>query len=69
GGSIDVCAPRDTVIGPAAFGDMAGELGRLSATLTLDVDRGASPSWRAIGAGIGEDAFRAITAAFVHVGG
>jgi len=67
GSDIDVCAPRDSVIGPAAFGDRTGELGRLSNALVLDVDRGANPSWRATGLGLSEAAFRAICAAMLRV--
>ncbi len=66
---IETCAPRDAVIGPALFGDLEGELGRLSNGLVLDVDRGATPSWRATGLGISEDDFRAICAALLHVEG
>lgn len=66
---VDTCAPRDAVIGPGAFGDRGGELGRLANGLVLDVDRGATPSWRATGLGLTEDAFRAICAAFLVVEG
>lgn len=69
GGDVEACAPRDAVIGPAAFGDLQGELGRLSTGLTLDVNRGAQPSWRATGLGLTEDAFRALSAAFLLVEG
>lgn len=67
GTDVDVCAPRDSVIGPAAFGDMTGELGRLSNALVLDVERGANPSWRATGLGIADDQFVALCAALYHV--
>jgi len=69
GTDVDTCAPRDAVIGPAAFGNQDGELGRLSNGLVLDVDRGASPTWRATGLGLSEDEFRAICAAFIAVEG
>lgn len=69
GTDVDTCAPRDAVIGPAMFGDREGELARLSSGLVLDVDRGATPSWRATGLGLTEDAFRAICAAFIVVEG
>ncbi|MBF8289234.1 MAG: hypothetical protein HW391_202 [Chloroflexi bacterium] len=62
----DTCAPRDAVIGPAAFGDRDGELGRLANGLVLDVDRGANPSWRATGLGLTEDEFRAISVALLR---
>ncbi len=65
GADVEACAPRDAVIGPAAFGDQEGELGRLANGLVLDVDRGANPSWRATGLGLSEEAFRAICAALV----
>jgi hypothetical protein len=69
GSDIDTCAPRDAVIGPAMFGDREGELGRLANGLVLDVDRGATPSWRSTGLGLTEDAFRAVCAAFIVVEG
>jgi hypothetical protein len=67
GSDINVCAPRDAVIGPAPFGDQTGELGRLSNALVLDVDRGANPSWRVTGVGLNEVDFRAICAAMLRV--
>ena len=67
GTDVDVCAPRDSVIGSAAFGDMTGELGRLSNGLVLDVERGANPSWRATGLGIADAQFVALCAALYHV--
>ena len=67
GSDLDVCAPRDSVIGPAAFGDQTGELARLSNALVIDVDRGANPSWRASGLGLSEADFRAICEAMLRV--
>jgi hypothetical protein len=64
---VDTCAPRDMVIGPAAFGDQDGELGRLSNGLVLDVNRGGNPSWRVTGIGLSEADFSAICAAMYHV--
>ncbi len=69
GTDIDVCAPRDTVIGPAALGDLVGELGQEGTGLVLDVDRGANPSWRVTGLGITETDFIALCAAMVRVTG
>ena len=69
GGDVERCAPRDAVIGSAAFGDRVGELGRLANGLVLDVDRGANPSWRATGLGLSEEEFRAICAALLRVEG
>lgn len=69
GTDIEACAPRDAVIGPSPFGDREGELGRLANGLVLDVDRGAIQSWRATGLGLSEEAFRAICAALLRVGG
>jgi len=66
---VDTCAPRDAVIGPATFGDREGELGRLGNGLVLDVDRGATPAWRATGLGLTEDAFRALCAALFRIEG
>lgn len=69
GEDADVCVPRDAVIGPSALGDREGELGRLANGLVLDLDRGATPSWRATGLGLSEEAFRAICTAFLVVEG
>jgi len=67
GTDVDVCAPRDAVIGPAAMGDRTGDLGRLANGLVLDVDRGANPSWRVTGLGVTESDFQAIGAAMLRV--
>jgi hypothetical protein len=69
GSDVDACAPRDALIGPSAFGDREGELGRFANGLVLDLDRGASPSWRATGLGLSEEAFRELCAALVVVEG
>ena len=68
GSDINACAPRDTLIGAAAFGNATGELGQLSSAFVLDVDRGANPSWRVTGLGLSEADFRAICAAMLLVG-
>jgi hypothetical protein len=67
GSDINVCAPRDAVIGTAPFGDRTGQLGQLSNSLVLDVDRGANPSWRVTGLGLNEVDFRAICTAMLRV--
>ena len=69
GSEVDLCVPRDLVIGPASIGDLKGELGRLGSGLVLDVDRGANPSWRVTGLGLSQGDFEAIAAAFARVGG
>lgn len=65
---VNVCAPRDRVIGSAALGDRTGELGQLANGLVLDVDRGANPSWRVTGLGIARADFIAFCAAMLRVG-
>ncbi len=67
-GDVERCAPRDAVLGQASLGDRVGDLGRLSNGLVLDVDRGATPSWRVTGLGLDQDAFAALCAGFVRVG-
>ena len=69
GADVESCAPRDAVIGTASFADHEGELGRLANGLVLDVDRGATPSWRASGLGLSEDDFRTIGADLILVDG
>jgi hypothetical protein len=66
---VETCAPRDAEIGPSDFGDRVGEMGRLGNGLVIDVDRGATPSWRATATGLTEEALRAIGAAFLVVEG
>ncbi len=66
---VDVCAPRDNVISPAAMGDRTGVLGRLANGLVLDIERGANPSWRVTGLGLTEAEFVALCAAMVIAGG
>jgi hypothetical protein len=68
-GTAADCGPLDVTLGPAAFGDRQGTLGRLGGNLVLNVAAGANPSWQAIGVGLDEATFRAICAAFVKVPG
>lgn len=64
------CVPSGADSGDASFGDKTGTL-----TATDDggwavvVDRGAPISWLAVGTGLDEDAFRAITTAIAAVDG
>ena len=69
GSDVNACAPRDSVIGEAAFGDQTGQLGQLSNAFVLDVARGSNPMWRATGLGMSQDAFRTLCAALARVGG
>jgi hypothetical protein len=62
-----VCAPADSSIGPADFGDRVGELVNLGNDLVLYVDPGTEPAWQATGIGIDETNFRSICAAFSKV--
>lgn len=68
-GSAATCGPLDSTIGPAAFGDRQGQMGRRAANLVLYVDPGASPAWQATATGLDEATFRSICAAFLKVPG
>lgn len=64
------CVPSGTESGDAAFGDKTGTLiASDDGGWAVVVDRGEEISWLAVGTGIGEDAFRAITSALAAVAG
>jgi hypothetical protein len=64
------CVPSGTEAGDASFGDQAGTLiSTDDGGWAVVVDRGEAISWLAVGTGIGEDAFRAITSALAAVDG
>jgi hypothetical protein len=64
----DGCVAAGREVGPAAFGDKNGTLIALDdGGYALIVDRGARPSWLAIGTGLDEGAFRDIAAGFVRL--
>ena len=65
----DACAPRDSVIGPAAFGDQEGELGSVAGGLVIHVDRGTEPMWEVTGTGLDEQTFRSYGEALIPVAG
>ncbi len=64
------CVPSGTESGDAPFGDQTGTLiATDDGGWAVVVDRGAAISWLAVGSGIGEDQFRAITTALAAVDG
>ena len=64
------CVPSGTEAGDASFGDQAGTLiSTDDGGWAVVVDRGEAISWLAVGTGIDEDAFRAITSALAAVDG
>jgi hypothetical protein len=64
----DGCVGSGNEVGPAAFGDKNGTLIALDdGGYALVVDRGARPSWLAIGAGLDEAAFRDIAAGLIRL--
>ncbi len=64
------CVPSGTESGDASFGDKAGSLvATIDGGWAVVVDRGEAISWLAVGTGINEDAFRAITSALAAVDG
>jgi hypothetical protein len=64
------CVPSGTEAGDASFGDQAGTLiSTDDGGWAVVVDRDAAISWLAVGRGIDEDTFRAITSALAAVDG
>ncbi len=64
----DGCVPAGTDAGDAPFGDQSGTLVVLDGGgYALVVDRGASPSWLAVGQGLDEATFRDFTASFIRL--
>ena len=64
------CVPSGTEAGDAPFGDQAGTMiSTDDGGWAVVVDRSEAISWLAVGTGIGEDAFRAITSALAAVDG
>ena len=66
--SASACSPRDSVIGPASFGDRDGQLMRSGGDLVIYVDPGEPASWTATGSGLDEATFRSICAKLAPVG-
>jgi hypothetical protein len=58
--SPSACAPNDADIGPANFGDQAGEVMALDGGFVLYVGAGQNPSWTATGTGLDEATFRQV---------
>lgn len=66
----DGCVPSGTATGDAPFGDQTGTLiATDDGGWALVVDQGEMLSWLAVGSGLDEDAFRAITDALTAVDG
>lgn len=64
----DGCVGPGSDVGAAAFGDQTGTLVSLDdGGFAIVVDRGANPSWLAIGTGLDEATFRGFAAAFVRL--
>jgi hypothetical protein len=64
----DGCVGSGSDVGAAAFGDQTGTLVSLDdGGFAIVVDRGANPSWLAIGTGLDEATFRGFAAAFVRL--
>ena len=66
--SETACSPHDSVIGPASFGGLTGQLTTAGGDLVLYVDPGESASWTATGVGVDEASFRSICARLALVG-
>jgi hypothetical protein len=70
---VSACSPHDHDIGPAAYGDMAGDLVDLGPDEPGDgyavyVNPGSDPpSWSITGTNIDQAAFTAIAAALLHI--
>jgi len=62
------CSPHDTVVGPARFGDLGGQLETLGDDLVLYAGPGQAASWTATGRGLDVATFRTLCAGFALVG-
>ena len=61
------CGPYDTSLGNAAYGDLVGQLGKLSTAYVLYVKPGLNPSWSATATGLDEATFRSIGSGLLKV--
>ena len=61
------CGPYDTSLGNAPYGDLVGQLGKLSTAYVLYVKPGLNPSWSATATGLDEATFRSICAGLLKV--
>jgi hypothetical protein len=66
--SEPACSPHDSVIGPASFGGLTGQLTTSGGELVLYVDPGEPASWTATGVGVDEATFRSICSRLALVG-
>jgi hypothetical protein len=60
--SASACSPHDTIVGPARFGDLNGQLETLGDDLLIYVNPGQAASWTATGRGLDEATFRSLCA-------
>lgn len=56
------CVPAGSVVGSGPFGDLTGDLVQTSDGYALVVAKGEKPSWLAIGTGLDQASFTALTA-------
>jgi len=57
------CVPSGTAAGSGPFGDLTGDLVQTSSGFAVVVARGEKPSWLAIGGGLDQATFTALTSA------
>jgi predicted small lipoprotein YifL len=57
------CVPAGTAVGSGPFGDLTGDLVQTSTGFAVVVAKGEKPSWLAIGNGLDQATFTALTAA------
>jgi hypothetical protein len=57
------CVPAGSAAGSGPFGDLTGELVQTSSGYAVVVARGEKPSWLAVGGGLDQASFTALTAA------
>jgi hypothetical protein len=61
------CGPFDVITGSAMFGDLTGQLGKLSSSLVLYVRPGLNPAWAATGTGLDDATMRSFCRALSKV--
>jgi len=62
-GDSSGCVPAGSAVGSGPFGDLTGDLVQTSGGFALVVAKGEKPSWLAIGNGLDQATFTALTAA------
>lgn len=61
------CAPHDSWIGTAQFGDRSGQLASVGGGFAIYVDPGEKPAWQAVAAGLDQGTFEGLAQELVPI--